>query len=1316
MLDALTGRHPGIPTLIGTGERLPLDDASVDAVTFGQAWHWVDPAAASPEVARVLRPGGVLGLFWNLRDESVDWVHELSGIMHPSTAETMIAEGGVVVGCAVRRTRAGELRLDAAVRRRRSGRSGGVTQLRDRRDARAAGGDPGWRARPRRAGRRCRRPGRDAVPHAGLPLPYRRMSRRTRMSQKSILSIGSSGSILSIGSVGSILSIGSVGSIGSIGSAGSAFSILSWLSFGSVMSAISVFSVLSWLSRRAPSPPLAGCSGRSASSSLQATEGDAVTETTSRRALLGIGGVTAIGALVGEATVLPAAADPIAPAAPVTPVAPATPMSRRAVAFRPMLRWAVDGRRERRPRDARRCSVEVPVGKQYTTFSAAATAGAAMRVPSSVFDRGNLQSHLLRRVTFGARPKDVADLRKLGVNRWLVLQLTPSKIVDTEGVATWKSFPLAGATTKTILSKVEKYSWDAMLDTTQATLARQVFSDRQLYEIVVDVFANHLHVPLPGEQWHTSPSYLQDVIRKHAFGRYEDMLLAAMKHPAMLNYLSNDESRAADVNENLGRELLELHTVGRAAGYTEAMVRSSAKIMSGRGAWDPDTGQYFFRAPWHWTGRVKVLGFTHANASIYRGEAVGDAYLRYLARHPATARTIARKLAVRFVSDTPSASLVNRLAHVYLTHGTSIRAVVDAIFKSSDFWAAVGVRMRRPLEDAVGSLRVLDVQRAAQMKTPLGWLYWNLNDAGHTPHGWGPPNGYPDVAAAWLGAGAMLQRWNLHRAFVTGGGSSFGWTPPSKLVPRTAGMTTMQWTRAVSRLLLVHDAVEGPPARRDPRREAHRGLVRTEWGLALRQGRGAPPRLPVLPAALARRRPHGHHRPDLRRGPPHPAPRLPRLAAARARRPATPPSARGRGPARGGGGARRRLVRRLQPPHVPEGRPGRRRRCARHPARHEPRLVRGRGRGVEGHAGRRLPPRRAGRPVDARARRGPDAAEGAPEHRAAGRLAARARRRPRLRAAPRARPARAADQAGQASPPCPRCRRRTSPAATSRRRTAWSGGRATRSPPGGSTASSVASGPGTTFRSVAVGGTTPRSLVGASNSIAMRDLDSITLNVDTTETAATTRALSSLYTGIDHPIAKQARLAIGALGTVAKIKAAQPAASVVTYPEGNFGDALQNLAMLIKGGAGVRVACIDVGGWDTHTGMGTADSGDMQRHLGDLATGARRVHRRPRLRPARRHHHRDDERVRAPRGGERERRHRPRPRRRRARGRRRRAARRARHVEGPVGTARRSGDVPGWNDYRDVLTEVVSKRLNISQGAMSNVFPAWTPAPIGVMA
>ena len=97
MLEALAAAHRGIPTLVGTAEGIPLPDASVDAVTFGQAWHWVDPVRASGEAARVLRPGGVLGLFWNIRDDRVDWVRELTEVMHSSPAETMIANDDVIV-------------------------------------------------------------------------------------------------------------------------------------------------------------------------------------------------------------------------------------------------------------------------------------------------------------------------------------------------------------------------------------------------------------------------------------------------------------------------------------------------------------------------------------------------------------------------------------------------------------------------------------------------------------------------------------------------------------------------------------------------------------------------------------------------------------------------------------------------------------------------------------------------------------------------------------------------------------------------------------------------------------------------------------------------------------------------------------------------------------------------------------------------------------------------------------------------------------------------------------------------------------------
>ena len=259
----------------------------------------------------------------------------------------------------------------------------------------------------------------------------------------------------------------------------------------------------------------------------------------------------------------------------------------------------------------------------------------------------------------------------------------------------------------------------------------------------------------------------------------------------------------------------------------------------------------------------------------------------------------------------------------------------------------------------------------------------------------------------------------------------------------------------------------------------------------------------------------------------------------------------------------------------------------------------------------------------------------------------------------------------------------------------------------------VASGAGTTFRAVAVGGNTPRSLSGRSGSLAMRDLDSIKLSIDEKDSGVTSAALRSLYTGLDHPIAQQTTLALSALDTVAAIRNAQPTTPAVEYPKGNFADALKNLAVLIKANAGVRVACIDVGGWDTHSGMGTVEQGDMMRHLGDLAAALAsfttdigsaldattivtmsEFGRRVEENASGGTDHGHGGAVLVIGGGV---------------------------QPGVHGTwnglgALDDGDVPGWNDYRDVLTEVVSKRISLTTGTMNDVFPGWKASPVGVMA
>ena len=250
-------------------------------------------------------------------------------------------------------------------------------------------------------------------------------------------------------------------------------------------------------------------------------------------------------------------------------------------------------------------------------------------------------------------------------------------------------------------------------------------------------------------------------------GSFTDMLLAAMRNPAMLRYLTNVGSRKDAVNENLGRELLELHTVGVASGYTEDDVRYSAHILTGRTVANDRgpgvEGDFVYDPGLHWTGPVSVLDFTHPNDTPDGGLEVGDAYLRHLAAHPATAQTIARKLAVRFVSDMPPGTLVDRLAETYLAEGTAIVPALSMLFRSAEFWAAAGQKVRRLLDDAVGSAQVLGVEPAPEGDPLVHPLLWWSGQMGQRPLAWRSPNGYPEVHAAWRSASGRLTAWNYHR-------------------------------------------------------------------------------------------------------------------------------------------------------------------------------------------------------------------------------------------------------------------------------------------------------------------------------------------------------------------------------------------------------------------------------------------------------------------------------------------------------------------------------------------------------------------------
>jgi uncharacterized protein (DUF1800 family) len=397
----------------------------------------------------------------------------------------------------------------------------------------------------------------------------------------------------------------------------------------------------------------------------------------------------------------------------------------------------------------------------------AATAGAALAggvlaaAPAEAAEARTLVTtdpvaHLLRRATYGPTPESLAEAKKLGVAGWLDRQLAPSKIDDAACERLLTRLPLAGATIARVRAALPVHSYDAFGQLGRAAVARAAWSNRQLFETTAMFWANHLHISAPSSGvWDSRCDYETQVIRKHAFGKFSEMLAASARHPAMLTYLDNRSSTKAHPNENYARELMELHTVGMI--YTEADVAAAARLLTGMTV--GKDGTYVYDAGRHAAGPVKVLGFTGTDAG---------AFLDYLARHPATARRIATRLCVRFVADDAPDALVTKLAKVYLDQGTAIAPVLKALFTSAEFAASAGRKTRTPMEDLVASIRALGLGPEVSGIKALDALYNELVDAGNAPYRWSPPNGFPDVAAAWASPSAFLMKCNLHLNLAAG--------------------------------------------------------------------------------------------------------------------------------------------------------------------------------------------------------------------------------------------------------------------------------------------------------------------------------------------------------------------------------------------------------------------------------------------------------------------------------------------------------------------------------------------------------------------
>ena len=310
--------------------------------------------------------------------------------------------------------------------------------------------------------------------------------------------------------------------------------------------------------------------------------------------------------------------------------------------------------------------------------------------------------------------------------------------------------------------------WEVMVDYQRWVLVRRIRSRRQVHEVMTEFWENHFNVPVNGDPrpqgfWRAQYG---DVIRKKALGRFDDLLLGVITHPAMLINLDNVSSTSQRPNENLGRELLELHTVGRGE-YDEADVKDSARILTGWSVDMWDTFQPEYRPQWHSRGAVSVMGFDHPNAEA-DGRPVTRAYLRYLARHPATARRVARKLAVKFVQDDPPASLVDQLADVYLEHDTAIVPVLRALVDSQALAESVGAKVRDPGEDLVATYRALDVKLARPPAGDEGDQYaanallWQVDGIGAMPFDWPRPDGQPIDNESWSSPSRLLASMDVH--------------------------------------------------------------------------------------------------------------------------------------------------------------------------------------------------------------------------------------------------------------------------------------------------------------------------------------------------------------------------------------------------------------------------------------------------------------------------------------------------------------------------------------------------------------------------
>ena len=434
--------------------------------------------------------------------------------------------------------------------------------------------------------------------------------------------------------------------------------------------------------------------------------------------------------------------------------------------------------------------------------------------------------HALNRLGFGAGPGDVDRVLGMGISRYIEEQLHPERIPEASIERRLSGLPTLQMTTAELFVTFENPVREArrlrreepdsprmreamppemrprriLEELAAARVLRAVYSKRQLNEVLVDFWMNHFNVyAAKGLDRVFITSFERDVVRPRIWGKFEDLLMATAKSPAMLFYLDNARSVADEsnrpalparsagslaigrrlpyigidrrrpgpnaptgLNENYARELMELHTLGVDGGYAQRDVTEVARALTGWSIERPEQGQGFvFRAPMHDVAPKTALGRSFpAGGGIEEGEMV----IRILAHHPSTARRIASELARRLVADEPPKAVVERTAKTFLATDGDLRETVRAIVTSREFLdpSNFHAKVKSPFEFVVSAVR------AAGGDTDGSALVGEIGRMGEPLYLCQPPTGYANTSAAWVNSGALVARLNFALALAAG--------------------------------------------------------------------------------------------------------------------------------------------------------------------------------------------------------------------------------------------------------------------------------------------------------------------------------------------------------------------------------------------------------------------------------------------------------------------------------------------------------------------------------------------------------------------